>query len=271
MPGFDRLQNAPGHLGGLQRIAHKISIGLSLVAVTWLLSSLPAFALSPLLKKLDDHYYFPQHQGLKRLSFTIHWAQMDPFSDSKEKSFLTNPTVNFQWKAGDALPQFQLEENQKDVSPFRELEITKLISQYHEAFLPVPLAKKLEDYAFKGRKKQRQLIEARFATRTPNAVLQYDFIVDPRRWVINTLHMKRSSSPVAVTSQLRYVERDGKWQVSESRAQFRMNGKDFEEVTRFTYEQIDGYWLPTRLHQEIREGAKLARSYIFTLGNHRVN
>ncbi len=228
-------------------------------------------ATSPLIQKLDSHYYYPQREGIKRLSFRIQWAQLDPFSDTKNKKLLNNPTVQFNWKAGQDSPDFELDESTTDVSPLRELEILKFMSQYAEVFLPVPLSKTLEDYSFVGEKQRKGFLEARFRTQTPHPIMQYDFKIDPKRWVIQTLRVKRQHSPFNVTSYLKYADRGGKSQVLESRSRFEINGKEYEEILEFFYDLTEGYWLPTRIRQQLKEGTKLATSNIFTFAGYKIN
>ncbi len=226
---------------------------------------------SALIQKLDSHYYYPQHEGIKKLSFSIHWAQLDPFADTEDKKLLNNPTVQFNWKVGQDKPDFEIDESAGNLSPIRELEILRFMSQYAEVFLPVPLNKTLEDYDFKGKKQKKNLLEARFSTNTPKPILQYEFKIDLKSWVIHTIRVQRQHSPFNVTSYLKYADRGGKSQVLESRSRFELNGKQYEETLEFFYDQVEGYWLPTRVRQQLKEGTKLANSYIFTFAGYKIN
>lgn len=226
---------------------------------------------SPLIAKLDSHYYYPQREGINSLRFSIHWAQLDPFAVNEDKKLLNNPTVIFNWKAGQDKPGFEIDESAGNVTPIRELEILKFMSQYAEVFMPIPLSKTLEDYTFKGKKQRKGYLEARFSTDSANPIMQYDFKIDPKRWNIKTLLLRRQHSPFNVTSHLKYADRNGKSQVLESRSKFEMNGKVYEETLEFFYDQTEGYWLPTRVRQQLKEGTKLANSYIFTFSGYKIN
>ncbi len=226
---------------------------------------------SPLITKLDSHYYYPQREGIKSLRFSIHWAQLDPFADTEDKKLLNNPTVIFSWKTGQDKPDFEIDESAGNVSPIRELEILKFMSQYSEVFMPIPLSKTLEDYTYKGKKKRKGYLEARFSTDSAHPIMQYDFKIDPKHWNIKTLLLRRQHSPFNVTSHLKYADRNGKSQVLESRSRFQMNEKNYEEILEFFYNQTEGYWLPTRVRQQLKEGTKLANSYIFTFSGYKIN
>ncbi|QPJ63628.1 MAG: hypothetical protein G3M70_17830 [Candidatus Nitronauta litoralis] len=247
------------------------------VALTGCAAFLLAASLSsaapppPLIEKLDSHYYYPQREGIKSLKFSIHWAQLDPFADTEDKKLLNNPTVIFNWKAGQDKPDFEIDESAGSVSPIRELEILKFMSQYAEVFMPIPLSKTLDDYTFKGKKQRKGYLEARFSTDSAHPIMQYDFKIDPRHWNIKTLLLRRQHSPFNVTSHLKYADRNGKSQVLESRSRFEMNGKKYEETLEFFYSKIEGYWLPTRVRQQLKEGTKLANSYIFTFAGYKIN
>lgn len=89
--------------------------------------------------------------------------------------------------------------------------------------------------------------------------------------MIDTLYMKRASSPLAVTSKLLYTQRDQKWQVVESRSRFTIGGKDYEETIEFFYNQIEGFWLPSRVRQQLKEGTRLMQSSILTLSRYQIN
>lgn len=120
-----------------------------------------------LLEQLDSHYYFPQREGLKRLAFSIHWAQLDPFSEKDDKKLLNNPTVRFHWTEGMQAPEYEIEDSDSTESPLRELEIIQFMRQFSEVFLPVPLGRKLTDYSLKEQQKGDRFLKARYVTDTP--------------------------------------------------------------------------------------------------------
>lgn len=225
----------------------------------------------PLLDKLDAYYYYPQREGLKKLAFTIHWAQLDPFSGGDDKKLLNNPTVRFNWQAGMVAPHFEMEATEKDVPAERELQILQFMNQYAEIFIPVPLSQKLSGYSLNAQRRGKDSLEVRYTADHPQPVMQYDFKIDSGRRVIDTLYMKMKSGPQSVTSHFIYTQRGTKWQVVESRARYEMGGHQYEEILEFFYEKVEGFWLPSRIRQQLKEGSRLAQSNVFTLSRYQVN
>lgn len=234
--------------------------------------SLPASGwCDSLLDKLDSRYYYPQRAGLKKLAFTIHWGQLDPFSASGDKKLLNNPSVRFHWNAGTGPARLEIEDADKEVSGERELEIIQFMNQYAEIFLPVPLGEKLSGYSLKDQRKGGRFLEARYTADTPQPVLQYDLKIDTARGVIDTLYMKLKDGPQSVTSHFLYTERGAQWQVVESRARYEFGGRRYEETLEFFYEEVEGFWLPVRIRGQLKEGSRLAQSNIFTLSRYEIN
>ena len=225
----------------------------------------------PLLRKLDAHYYYPQRRGLKKLEMRVQWARLDRGGNPAHQTYLNNPPAVFTWNEDLPEGRFEMDPSDGPVSPVRELEIIRHLSNYREMFLPVPLEDKLGGYKLASYRVRDEFIEAGLIAGPPSAILRYDLKIDPSKWIIERVHTQRARPPFHVESRLRYVPRGEFWQVAESRSRFSTGGKTYEERIEFVHRFIEGFWLPVRIRQELREEGHLAQVHLFQVRHHRIN
>jgi len=241
---------------------------------------LPAFFLSSahalesaeqIILELDAHYYYPQQQGLKKLSVQIDWEQLDVVSDSGR--YLKNPPVTFFWeKSVGSKGIFTLADSSFEVSLERKREILQMLQNYQEVVIPQTLTEKLSNYRgqIKTAKKGRRLLA--FSALNPGAaVSKYDLLVDLEQKNVRNFWMERNSAPVSIKSDVRYTQKEGKWLTAESQSKFRVGGVDYFETTGFVYRRVDNFWMMGKMTQIVKTNDRTIQSFIFRFRDYQIN
>ncbi|QPJ63996.1 MAG: hypothetical protein G3M78_00665 [Candidatus Nitrohelix vancouverensis] len=221
-----------------------------------------------IVKTLDENYYFPQAQGLQHLQATVSIEQRD--MTAQEPRYLNLAPARMSWKRHIRALQFIPLEGDKTDEDFMQSQ--QLLNNYKEMFLPSPLQTVLENYEGTLRKKSQHAANLLFQAKSPGAPIRaYDLLADTRQARIHKMRIEQRRNPMEVTVQFRYIEREGKWLVEETQAEFEINRESYTEWTRYSYTQVDGFWLADGILQELSRAGKPVQSYRFTLKDFKIN
>ncbi len=225
-----------------------------------------------IIRELDARYYYPQNRGLRRLSVRIEWQQLDTVTDSGR--YLKNPDVEFNWEttAAGALGNFQISGKSFEISDARKRDLKKILINYRDVMVPQTLQERVSGYQgeVKFSRNQKKLIQ--FVPKDPeNNIQKYEFYADLERGYLPKLNIRQSNFPREVKSEIRYVQKEGKWLVAESRSQFRLGEVDYNETTQYAYSQVNGFWLLSKMTQTVRSEDKTVQSFIFRFHDYRIN
>ncbi len=234
----------------------------------------PAFSNSSqgLIQKLDNHYYYPQNMGLKKFTVEIHWDQMDLEKGSNH--FLQNPKVKFKWYNNNPkdLRDFEILKTPFNNSSEREFEVVQLFYQFKELLFPRTLKQTLDQYIEKTNREKNNLILIRFVSNSSETPIQrYDLMVDKRKWNVEKMQLKPKQGPSEVKSQFRYLEKEGKWLVSESISKYSYKKNRFKEKAEYYYKKINNYWLPNKITLSLEKNGNPLSKYTFTFHNYQLN
>jgi hypothetical protein len=199
-------------------------------------SSADAQSSDPLLQKLDSHYYYPSQLGLKKLSARIQWLQKDlGVSQSK---FIPHPDVLFSWSVKSDARLFKADSNRKGLSEARKKEIEIFFQNYREIILPRRLYQTLR--GFKLLREKKAFFKTTVEYQSPfksDEIQKYSLDIDSKHWRISQINLKRKTPPYNVVSDFKYIQREGKWLVSETLARFNLEKDSYSEKTSYTYQK----------------------------------
>ena len=239
----------------------------------------PAFSQPPdlvfeqpdlLLQKLDSHYYYPSQLGLKKLTTTIKWLQKDLVVSPPK--FMSRPEVLFHWNIKSDTRVFQAASQSKSLSEAKKEEIKIFFLNYREAILPRSLSQTLSGFKFNGTTEFRSQTIAEYQSpRDQDENQKYILNIDSVNWRVSKFYIERKAPPYKVTSHFKYIQREGQWLVSESRARFEVGRDSYSETTSYTYRKALGFWLPAKINQTLKKGSYEVSSYRFLLSQHQVN
>ena len=225
-----------------------------------------------IIQNLDTHYYYPQKQGLNKLSVRIEWEQLD-VSNDKER-YLKNPPVQFIWKNSPTGSRsiFKLADDSFEVSAERKKELMNLLENYKEVVIPQTLLQKMAGY--QGRvtlaKKRTRIVE--FESRKPGADIQkYSLVVDLDQKNVSKLIIERKDAPFKVSSHLRYTRKNGKWLLTESRSNFSIGGMDYHVTMEYVYRRAGTFWLVGKMTQTVKMDDRTLQSFIFRFRDYQIN
>jgi len=256
-------------MDGAKRAPANFSLAIALAAVLFL----PSFAhaqdaVAKWINRLDDAYYYPQRQGLEQLSVRIEWNRGDPASD--RGAVLRFPEVDFNWEKGSA-GRFSLSPETSPMAREAEREVLSAIENYREVIVPLPLKDKFSSYRGKRLPSSRDRLHLEFESGDSGEMIRkYQLIVDRVKFQIRKFRMLRNQAPEAIASQLAYTEREGKWLVAESRSRFQWDGKDHEDISEFSYQSVQGIWLPRKLTHTIRQGGNDVQTTVLSFKDYRL-
>lgn len=223
-----------------------------------------------LLQKLDSHYYYPSQLGLKKLRAKVKWLQKD--LESSQLNFISHPEVLFFWNVESGIRRFQIDPRLKDLTTGRKEEIKNFFLNYREAILPRSLNQTLSGFEFKGTQKfHSQTIAEYQSSRSNDENQKYFLNIDQKYWRISKFNIERKVPPYQVVSHFKYIQKEGRWLVSETLARFDMGRDSYSETTSYTYRKIDGFWLPRKINQTLKKGPNLVHSYLFLLSDYHIN
>ncbi len=235
----------------------------------------PAFSLEKtkqILEDLDAQYYFPQNQGLKKLSVHMEWEQLDVTTDSG--MYLKNPPIVFNWEKSQGISKsaFQLAGKSIDVSKERKTELLRMLENYKEVVIPKTLVEKMAGYKgqVKVASKQKRLLEFS-AQNTSSDIRKYGLMVDLEQKKVWKFRIERKNAPFKIVSDIRYTRQDGKWMVAESRSKFRAGEMEYEETTEYVYRRTGKFWLVGKMSQVLKTEDRVLQSYIFRFHDYKIN
>jgi hypothetical protein len=225
-----------------------------------------------ILDELDTHYYFPQKQGLQKLSVRMEWEQLDVVTDSG--MYLKNPPVDFFWENSPAGSKsvFKLADRSFEVSKERQQELLNTLENYKEIVIPQTLEEKMANYKgqIKVVKKQKRLVE--FVSRKAGADIgKFGLIVDLGLKNVRKIIIERKNAPFQVESDIRYSQKDGKWLIAESRSKFRVGEMKYQETTEYVYRRAGKFWLVGKMSQTLKMDNRVLQSFIFRFRDYKVN
>ena len=252
---------------GLTRVFWLASISIFLILNPYSVHSQPS---GPLLQKLDSHYYYPSQLGLKKLTAKVKWLEKD--LASPELNFISRPEVVFIWNKHTGERRFQIDPRLKHLAQDRKEEIERFFRNYREVILPRSLSQTLSGFKFyETQKFPSQTIVEYQSLRNQDEIQKYVLNIDPKFWKVSKLNIQRKNPPFQVVSFFKYFKKEGKWLVSETLSQFDMGRDSYSETTSYTYQKINGFWLPTRINQVFKKGRDVAHSYLFLFSDYQFN
>ena len=223
-----------------------------------------------LLQKLDSHYYYPSLLGLKKLTATIKWLQKDLVVSPPK--FISRPDVLFHWNVNSDARVFQAASQSKGLSESQKEEVKKFFLNYREIILPRSLNQTLSGFKFNGTTEfHSQTIAEYESPRDQDENQKYILNIDSVNWRVSKFYIERNSPPYKVTSHFKYIQKEGQWLVSESRARFEMGRDSYSETTSYTYRKILGFWLPAKIDQVLKKDRGVVQTYRFLLSDYQVN
>ena len=198
------------------------------------------------------------------------WLQKD--LASSQLNFISHPEVLFSWNAGTGERRFQIDSRLKGLTESRRDEITNFFLNYQEIIVPRNLSEKLSGYNFNGAEKSpAQTIAEYQSHRIQDENQKYILRIDSKLWTVSRFDIERNAPPYNVVSHFKYIQKEGRWLVSETLARFDLGRDSYSEITSYTYRKIDGYWLPVRVDQTFKKGRDLMSSYRFLLSDYQIN
>jgi hypothetical protein len=231
-----------------------------------------AFSQSPelLLQKLDSHYYYPSQLGLKKLAVKIKWLQKD--LKASQLSFISHPEVLFFWNAESGERRFQVDPRLKELTEARREEIKSFFLNYKEAILPRRLSQTLS--GFKSNQPNKAYFKTTVEYQSPfksDEIQKYSLDINSEHWRISKIDLKRKNPPHNVISDFKYIQKEGKWLVSETLARFDVGRDSYTEKTSYTYQKKMGFWLPVKINQVFKKGDHVQHFYRFIFSNYQIN
>jgi hypothetical protein len=227
-------------------------------------------APDPLLQKLDSHFYYPSQLGLNKLTAKIQWLEKD-LSASQPK-FISHPEVLFSWNAKHDARVFQVVTDRKELSQTHKEEVENFFQNYKEVILPRRLAQTLS--GFKHNRSSKAFFKTTVEYQSPythDEIQTYSLDINSEYWRISQITIARKNPPYNVISKFKYIQKEGKWLVSETLARFNLGKNSFFEKTSYTYQRIQGFWLPVKINQIFKKGNTTLHNYRFLVREHQIN
>jgi hypothetical protein len=235
----------------------------------------PAFCLEnagQILTELDAHYYYPQMQGLQKLSVRVELEQLDVSTDSGR--YLKNPPLKFIWENSPAGSKsvFKLADESAEISSDRQTELLSLLENYKEIVVPETLDDKMANHTghIKAAEKQKSLIEF-VASDSTAIILKYELLADLGRKNVRKIRLERKNAPFKIESDLRYTRKAEKWLIAESRSRFRVGEMKYQETTEYVYRRVGKFWLVGKMSQTLKTDDRVLQSFIFRFHDYKIN
>lgn len=237
-----------------------------------LILSNSAFSQSPdaFIQKLDSHYYYPSQSGLKKLSVKVKWLQKD--LKSTQLSFISHPEVLFFWNADSGERRFIVDPRLRDLTKARRSEIENFFLNYREAILPRRLSQTLS--GFKPSPPNKAYFKTTVVYQSPfksDEIQKYSLDINSEHWRISKIDLERKTQPRNVVSDFKYIQKEGKWLVSETLARFDVGRDSYTEKTSYTYKKQAGFWLPEKINQVFKRGDHVQYIYRFLFSDYQIN
>jgi hypothetical protein len=220
-----------------------------------------------ILRKLDSAYYYPQKNGLTGLIATVVWEKGVFGGDNYKKS----PSVKFSWNNVSDNRTFKVTGQSLKLPPKKQAGLLQFFSNYKEVLLPQTLTKKFSGYPGKvthGNFGSRINLEIRDFK---DGVSRYSLFVNDKLRNVSRMLIDRIEAPTKVFGAFKYIQKNGRWLVSESIARFDLGGEPYVEKTRYYYGQIENIWLVNRIDQTLIKGGKELSRFIFKIKDYLLN
>ncbi|MZH02394.1 MAG: hypothetical protein F3745_03055 [Nitrospinae bacterium] len=179
--------------------------------------------------------------------------------------FLRNPDFYFNWKMDGRLGRFELTEGNEHISKDRAQELIQQISQFSEPIIPLMLQQKFSNFSGKIHEVAKNKLVVKLAQVSSDQ--DYKLLVDAQKWVIRKLRFKQSRSPENVEGEFSYIKIEGKPAISESRSRFEVDGREYSEVTSFSYKKVKGIWWVHRIDQILKQDGHVLQTYVVKLSD----
>jgi|TARA_B100000315_G_scaffold84743_1_gene77653 hypothetical protein len=185
------------------------------------------------IKKLDNHYYYVQDYGLKKLTATVQWE--------------VNPDIKYIWKSPD-IEKFEI--NALDDQQGRKAEILKFIENYRDTFVPKKVADTLVGYRLKRMSDRDSTVYLKYATKEKRQkIKEYTLWVDKEKFRIRKMEV--SVGDAVISNKMTYIKKKGKWLVSSIHADFKRGGKTIPFLrSDFFYKKVSNFWLLSKITRE---------------------
>jgi hypothetical protein len=223
----------------------------------------------PLLQKLDSYYYYPSQLGLNKLTVKVRWLQKDLAASPSR--FISHPEAQFSWDTANDVRVFQVVSDRKELSQTQKEEVENFFQNYKEVILPRRLTQTLSGF------KQNQPSNAFFKTtveyQSPykhDEIQTYSLDINSEYWRISQITLARKSPPHNVNSKFKYIQKEGKWLVSETLTRFNVGKNTFFEKTSYTYQKTMGFWLPSKINQVFKKGDDVLHNYQFLISDYLI-
>jgi len=143
---------------------------------------------------------------------------------------------------------------------------------YKEAILPRRLSQTLSGFKLNQSNKAYFKTTAEYQSLFKSDEIQkYSLDINSEHWRISRIDLKRRTQPHNVISDFKYIQKEGKWLVSETLAHFDVNRDSYTEKTSYTYQKIMGFWLPVKINQVFKKGNQIQYHYRFILSDYQIN
>ncbi len=228
--------------------------------------------IDEVLSKLDAHYYYPQENGLIRISARVEWEQRD--MSSSNETYLKNPGFRFngEFKRGLSNKGFEIDEGTVILSDDEKIQYLRILNNYVDAFLPKTLHETLSNYSGKIISAEKRKILLQFESSDPlEAVKGYGLTVDPDNWRLHGIQVRQEGEPQKVEGKFKYTRKGGKWAIVETMSNFTMGGHKYSEKMEFMYKKFISFWLVHKVKQTVKQKDKLILSYRFRLVDYIIN
>ncbi|MGV7220918.1 MAG: hypothetical protein ACQ9MH_05295 [Nitrospinales bacterium] len=224
--------------------------------------------------QLDKKYFYPQHNGLKKLSVQIIPIQQDTVYDAER--FFQLPGINFHWKKNPSGSErsFSIADVNEGTLVDRGQETLQFVKNFSEMVIPKTLQERFTDYQGKRKKTLEGRIFLSFESLNPNQnILRYDLLIDPKGLKIDKMIIHQKSGPRQVKVKLTYnkLKKFEKWQLAASVANFELDGKPYQEITQYFYNQVEKLSLAKKVEQTLKKDGKIIQSYTFNIVDPQIN
>ena len=220
------------------------------------------------IAELDHKYYYPQQQGLTRLSFRITLEQLD--TKSENGRFLRLPDVQFFWKRGDGDPDLTLAEPDKSISKANGKTTLNLLENLKEAFIPTTLMDRFRNQRgrIKSRNSRQALLE--FEPKDPDHLVnKYQLFVDLKNNRVEKIRLARKTEPRLVKGEFRYILKEEKWLVSEAVSRYWIGEAEYTERLKYFYKKVRSLWLVSKIIQSIKTEGRTVQSLVLRTSRFR--
>tara|TARA_B100000315_G_scaffold112081_1_gene102774 strand:+ start:285 stop:1028 length:744 start_codon:yes stop_codon:yes gene_type:complete len=207
------------------------------------------------IKKLDNHYYYVQDYGVKKLTATVQWE--------------LNPKIKYIWKYPD---NERFEVIALDDQQNRKEDILEFIKNYRDTFVPKKVAGTLAGYRLKTITELDNAVYLEYATKKrTQKIKRYTLWVDNEKLRIRKMEV--SVGDAVISNKMTYIKKKGKWLVSSIHADYRTDGKTIPFLkSEFFYKKVKNFWLLSKITREgLTENAgKLDNSIVLRIDEYKI-